>query len=89
MSGWDLLTWSDGGFDVFDLFAFIAPHEEHAALDVACAAQVYGALDLLHLDAAVHGVENALRTALRADPDAEAAELGEKIEHLFVEAVGA
>ena len=42
-------------------------------------------LDLLDFDAAIHRVENALRATFGAYPDSETTELGEEIEHLFVE----
>jgi hypothetical protein len=44
-------------------------------------------LYLFDLDSAIHGIENALRSAFRTDPDAKAAQLGEQIEHLGVEAI--
>jgi len=47
-----------------------------------------GLLDLLDLDAAIHGVKNPLGAAFRSDPDAEAAEFGEEVEHLGVETIG-
>ena len=36
----------------------------------------------------VHCIEKPLRSALRTDPDPETSELGEQIEHLFVQPVG-
>ncbi len=46
-------------------------------------------LDLLDLYAAIHGVEDSLGATFGADPDAETTELGEEIEHLCVETIGA
>ena len=89
MSGFVSADVFDGGFDVVQFFAFVAPHQEHAALDAALAGEGDGLLDLLDLDAAIHGVEDSLGAAFGADPDAEAAEFGEKVEHLCVESIGA
>ena len=79
----------DGRLDVFHLLSFVAPHQKHSALNPALPAHLDGLLHLLDLDAAIHGVEHALRSALRADPDAKAAEFGQQIEHLCVEPIGA
>ena len=79
----------DGGFNVRQLLAFVAKHEEHAGLNSPVAAERDGLAHLLDFDAPLHGVENSLRAALRSDPHAEAAELSQRVRHARVEAVGA
>src|ERR1700710_724181 len=79
----------DGCFDVVQLFAFVAPHQEHATFYAAFTGGCDGLLALLDLDASIHSVEDPLRAAFGPDPDAEAAEFGKQIEHFGVETIGA
>ena len=74
----------DRGGDVFELLAFVTPHEEHADLDALLVRQPAGATHLFDLHAALHGVEDLLAAALRADPDAIAAELAQQCGGAFV-----
>ncbi len=68
-----LLDMLNGGLNVFDLLAFVAPHQEHADLNSVLLAKSNRIAHLLNGNAALHGVENALRAALRTDPNAKAA----------------
>src|SRR5271170_7651608 len=79
----------DGSFDIFQIFSLVSPHEKHSALDAAFPAHGHCLLYLFDLDSAIHGIENALRSALRTDPDAKTTQLGQQIKHLWVEAIGA
>ena len=67
----------DGGRNVLELLALVAPHEEHADLDAVTSREFDGAAHLLDADTALHRIEDALAAALGADPDAIAAQLGE------------
>src|SRR3954453_2250791 len=78
----------DGGFYVIQLLALVAPHEEHTGLDSVAPAKSHRVTDLLDGNTALHGIENALRTALGADPDAHASELGENRCDRFIDPVG-
>src|SRR5580704_11768813 len=78
----------DRGLDIFDPFIGVAPHQEHPALDAALTAHADGGLDLAGRHASIHGIENALRSTLRTDPDAKASQTCEEIEHFLVQAVG-
>src|SRR5260370_18865047 len=79
----------DGRLDCVQFLALVARHQKHAALNATFAGEGDGLLDLLDLDAAIHGVEDSLGAALRANPDAETTEFGEEVEHLCVETIGA
>ena len=72
----------DGGFDVAQILAFVAPHQEHAGLDAVLAAQRDCFAHLLDRDAALHGIQDSLRAALRADPHAKAAQFRQRLRHL-------
>ena len=61
--------------NIADFFAVIAPHQKHARLNAVRLTELNGVSDLLDRDSALHGVQNSLRSALRADPYSEAAEL--------------
>src|SRR5580700_4984572 len=61
----------DGLFDILQLFSLVAPHQKHSCLDATCFTRGDGGLHLFDGYAALHGVEDSLRTALGADPDAE------------------
>src|SRR5690242_2731576 len=77
------------GKDVAEFLALVAPHEEHSRLNAPRLAQRYRVLHLLHGDAALHRVQDALRTAFRADPHPEAAELGQRVHYFLIQPVGA
>src|SRR5262245_2003523 len=78
-----------GGEQVRLLLTVVAEHQEHAHLDAAPLQQPRGALDPLDRDAAVHQVQHPLRSALRADPEPEAAHPGERVRDVVVDPVGA
>ena len=87
LRGLDVL---DRGLDVLEFLALVTPHEEHAHLDAVRLRQLAGAAYLLDADAALHGVEDALAAALRAYPDAVAAQLAQlRRGRLVLQAVGA
>src|SRR6185295_13466820 len=76
--------------DVVDRLPFVAPHEEHTDLDAVALRRLGGPAHLLGRDPPLHGVEDALAAALRTDPDAVAAHLRQRGEHLLAHhAVGA
>src|ERR1700722_6470259 len=79
---------SDCGLDVADVFTLVTPHQEHAGLDAIPAAHCHRALHLLHCYAALHGVENPLRTAFRSDPDSHAAKIPQRISDALINSVG-
>ncbi len=79
----------DGRFDILQLFALVAPHQEHAGLDAPRLASGDRRLHLPHGDAAFHGIEDSLRAAFGADPNTEATKLGEQVDDFVVQAVGA
>src|SRR5579863_10390585 len=54
----------DGGFNIGELLALIAPHEEHARLYSMGTTQSHRLLNLFHGHAAFHGIKNSLGAAL-------------------------
>src|ERR1700761_6742631 len=87
--GFRLADMMDCGLNVFHPLSFVTPHQKHPALNLARPAHLDGPLHLLHLHAAIHRIEQPLRTTLRTDPNTKATELREQIEHFFVEPIRA
>src|ERR1700723_3847331 len=79
----------DRGFNIFELFSLITPHQKHSALNAALPAHGDCLLYLFDLYATINRIEDALRSALGTDPDAKATQLGKQIKHFGVEAIGA
>jgi hypothetical protein len=71
--GVGLLDVLDRRLDVRNLFALVAPHQEHACLDASLLREPHRGLHFVDGDSAFHAIEDALRSALGADPNAEAA----------------
>ncbi len=65
------------GGDVFQFLPFIAPHQKHADSNPVLLRQLHGAPHLLDRDPPLHGVQDSLAAALRADPDAMATQLAQ------------
>src|ERR1700727_3848916 len=59
----------NGWRDVIDLLAGISPHQEHTHLNAVTLGRFGGPNHLIHRDAALHRVEDALAAAFRTDPD--------------------
>ena len=70
-----------GRFDIGELFAFVAPHEEHARADTVLFELAHRGADLRNRHAAFHCVQQTLRTALGADPHPVAAQFGKLCGH--------
>src|SRR5215831_16151885 len=83
-----LLDVLDGGVNVGELLSLVTPHQEHSGLDSNRPAKGNRCLHLLHSNSALHGVEDSLRAALRADPNAEASHLSQGLNNLQIQAVG-
>ena len=58
----------DGGGDVFQLFALVTPHQEHADGDPVILREPHRRAHLPGRDAAFHRVEDPLAAAFRPDP---------------------
>src|SRR5437879_3318006 len=65
----------DRGFDILNLLALVAPHQKHPGFNAPGLRERGRGAHLLDRHSSLHGVEHALRPALRADPHAEATEL--------------
>src|ERR1700735_2605274 len=76
-----------GRFDIRDLLAFIAPHEEHARCNPVRFAESNGSLNLFHRNPALHRIEDLLRAAFRPDPDSRATELTEQARNFLVDSI--
>ena len=77
----------NGGLDIGKLFPFIAPHQEHPGLDSVRLAKGNRTLHLLDRYTPFHGVQNSLRPALGADPDAEASNFGQRFYDSGIETI--
>src|SRR5512143_2301928 len=77
----------DRGLDVRYFLALVTPDDEHAGLNAPFPTQPDRLAYLLQLDASLHGIEDPLRSAFRADPHSQAAEVSQFIRHVSVEAV--
>ena len=64
MSGFASFTWSIVASMSSIVLAVVPPHQEHPDLDAVLLRHLRGALHLLDLDAALHGVEDPLAAAL-------------------------
>lgn len=78
-----------GGFDIGDGFVLVAEHDEHADFDTASLEHFGLLLDVDGICFAVHGVEDALGAGFGAEPETVTAHLGEEVDCLFIETVGA
>src|SRR5437763_15620335 len=84
-----LLDMLDGRCDVIELFALVAPHQKHPYADAMLLRKFDSASDLLHRNAALHCVQDALAAALRAYPDPIAAKIPQRFHSsLGLQAVG-
>src|SRR5258708_5817609 len=76
--------------NVINLLARISPHQKHTHLNPVTLRRIGGPDYLIHLDAALHRVEDALAAAFRTDPDPIATHIGQRLQHLVLHhAVGA
>ena len=76
-------------FNVRNRFAIVPQHDKHADLNAPCLQHVCLLLHVRNIRFALHAVQNALRAALRTNPEAIAAHFRQGVDHILVQAVRA
>ncbi len=79
----------NGHGNIIAVFIFKAPHQKHAGFDAVPFRKHRHRLNLFGFDTALHFIQQALRAAFRANPDAEAAHGAQCRHNFFIHAIGA
>src|SRR6202451_792661 len=78
----------DRRLDIAKLLTLVSPHQEHSRLDSMRFAHRYGGSHFFSGDTALHGIQNALRTALGTNPYAEASHFRPRFDNLRINPTG-
>src|SRR3990172_7419131 len=72
---------------VGELLSLVSPHQEHAGLNTPFRAEGNAFPHLFNSNVPLHGIEESLRTALRANPDPETFQIGQCIGYGFIQTI--